>query len=229
MKLAGDEALARAASAARAIRGAGAQPLGGGGERQQVAWHSSTTTITNDASLNVLARPAATRVTGAAVELATIDDHAHVLVIAVVLHELRVKLISQWSWYDAVDHRGLDLTPRTRIRKRRYGIVTSRLRWLIPRWCAVFRGCGWSSRPRTQGEALAGGKGEPEDKGRRRPGVPAGGAAPWNQPSQAPVSTSAPESAAAALGARSSRASSASSVPCAVTWASTTGSLRSTS
>ena len=41
----------------------------------------------------------------------------------------------------------------------------------------MFRGCGWSSLPRTQAEALAtdqrsASKGEAEDDGRRRPGVP---------------------------------------------------------
>jgi len=54
---------------------------------------------------------------------------------------------------------------------------------LIPRRCAVFRGCGWPSMPqvpqrvRTQAAALAGGKGKAEDKGRRRSDVPSGGAA----------------------------------------------------
>jgi tetratricopeptide (TPR) repeat protein len=62
--------------------------------------------------------------------------------------------------------------------------VYSRSRWLIPRRCAVFRGCGWSSQPRTQAEGLAGGKAEAEDAGWRRPDVPAGGAWSWNQPSK---------------------------------------------
>ena len=47
----------------------------------------------------------------------------------------------------------------------------------------LIRGCVESSRSRTQGEALAGGQGEPEDKERRRLYVPSGGAQSWNQPS----------------------------------------------
>jgi hypothetical protein len=51
-----------------------------------------------------------------------------------------------------------------------------RIEMFKPRGCAGFWGCGWSSRPRTQAEGLAGGKAEAEDTGRRRPAVPVSGA-----------------------------------------------------
>ncbi len=89
-------------------------------------------------------------------------------------------------------HRGWD--PVSSPREAARAGKTSR--WLIPRRRAVFWGCGWSSRPRTQAEGLAGGKAKVascprgEDAGRRRPGVPASlcplgcGAWPWNQSSR---------------------------------------------
>src|SRR3984957_20878763 len=48
--------------------------------------------------------------------------------------------------------------------------------------CCVL-GCGGASWARTQGEVLAGGKDEPEDKGQRRSSAPSRTAKSWNQPS----------------------------------------------
>ena len=83
----------------------------------------------------------------------------------------------------------LSYRPRWTGRRARAGGSTSTsktaTRWLIPRECADFWGCGWSSRPRTQAAGLAGGKAEAEDTGRRRSDVPSSGAWPWNQPSSA--------------------------------------------
>src|SRR3954471_8497593 len=57
------------------------------------------------------------------------------------------------------------------------------IRWLMPRRCAS-GGAGRQADRGTQGEALAGGKGEPEDAEMRRRGASSRRAWSWDQPSQ---------------------------------------------
>jgi hypothetical protein len=99
MKIAGDEAAQRTANGSPTgdSQGRWAATLASLGrlrERQQIAGHSCTTTVSHDATLvGVLANgriPVRAGVAGAPVELASINDHGDVLVAAVVLYELRV-------------------------------------------------------------------------------------------------------------------------------------------
>jgi hypothetical protein len=92
MKLAGDEALAgRPKAACWRADGLDAECLRGVGERQQVAWHASAAAIAHYPPLRIRALAAGDAgVAGATVELTAIDDHRDVLIVAVVVHQLRV-------------------------------------------------------------------------------------------------------------------------------------------
>jgi hypothetical protein len=92
MKLAGDEALAgRPSTACGRAEGLDAGCLRGVGERQQVAWHASAAAIAHYPPLRIRALAAGDAgVAGATVELTAIDDHRDVLIVAVVVHQLRV-------------------------------------------------------------------------------------------------------------------------------------------
>ena len=63
---------------------------------RQVAWHPCATAIAHDAlPAGRVSVHAARAATTAPVGLATVDDHGHVLVALVVLHQLRVELVGK--------------------------------------------------------------------------------------------------------------------------------------
>jgi len=99
----GDRRPARAASGPR--------------EREHVAGDACPAAVAHDPPLGARGRLAA--VARTAVELATLDDHAHALIVLVALGEPLQELAGEGLGYDAVDHLAGDLTRRARVRKPR--------------------------------------------------------------------------------------------------------------
>ena len=92
---------------------AGEAPLESAGEREQVAGHTGTATVTNHATLAAIVPidTAGAPVASTPIELPPIDYHLDVLIPAVMLNQLRVELIGEGLGNHAIDHLAPMLLP----------------------------------------------------------------------------------------------------------------------